>query len=429
MMWIAFAIASLCAAAFVLWGLLRRGATASSAAEVALNRTLLEEKLAELDSQQAEGEIDAGQRRELEVEYKRQFLVDSGDIGDDQVRDRGRWIFPVMAVAVPLFAVLVYLRIGAADELVLRDLFEERFTGVTAETPAAVVRALDEEIFRRLEELGQRHPSRPVYPVLLARFSHDRGDLPGAIHHYRRAVALLPADGSLMAEYAQVLFLASNNEMTEQVRSAVLSAYTLAPNDQTALGLMGIAAFQESRYEDAIRHWQRALRQLPGNSPSRQALQAGIQSAEQRLTLALVEGTEVEGTGVEGTETRGADNDAEADPKSTGVVVEVSLAEGLDVPPDTTVFVYARAWQGAAMPLAIKRLTRADLPARVTLDNSATMNPAITLESADELEVVARVSFAGNATPASGDLEGSHGPVKATALAEPLSLVIARKIP
>ena len=418
MMWIAFAITALCAVAFVLAGLLRRGAMDQGVAEAALNRTLFEEKLAELAEQEASGEISAAQRQSLQVEYQRQFLVDNADLAGERVRDRGRWVFPLLAVAVPLFAVWVYLRIGAAEELTLRELFEQRFTQVTAETPAAEVQAMDAEIFQRLQRLTRSRADRPVYPVLLARLSMERGNPAAAIDYYRRAVELLPADGALQAEYAQALFLASDNRVTADVRSAVQSAYTLAPDDQTTLGLMGIAAFQEARYRDAIRYWQRALDQLPANSASRAALVAGIDSAEQHLATQLVVG-----------DPGAAEEDSGADLQTgASLVVDVSLADGFDVPPETTVFVYARAWQGAPMPLAIARLTRADLPARVVLDNSLAMSPAMNLDSAAELEVVARVSFAGTATPAPGDIEGNQGPVGSDG-DEPLALVIDREIP
>jgi len=416
-MWIAFAAVALCAAAFVLAGLLRRGAMEQGVAETALNRTLLEDKLAELAEQEARGEINAVQRQTLEVEYQRQFLVDSANHTTGRVGDRGRWVFPVLAVAVPLFAVGIYLRIGAAEELALRELFEERFTTVGMETPPAVVEAMDAEILQRLEQLNRSRSDRPVYPVLLARLSMERGEVGAAIDHYRRAAALLPADGALQAEYAQALFLARGNQLTDEVKSVVQSAYTLAPDDQTALGLMGIAAFQEARYRDAIRYWQRALDQLPANSASRMALMAGINSAEQRLAGELVD---------DGAEAAAPTSDTDLH-DGTRLVVEVSLAEGLEVPPETTVFVYARAWQGAPMPLAIKRLTRADLPAQVVLDNSLAMSPAMNLDSAAELEVVARVSFAGTAISAPGDIEGSQGPVQRNG-DEPLTLVIEREI-
>src|SRR5690606_14806272 len=108
--------------------------------------------------------------------------------------------------------------------------------------------------------------------------------------------------------------------------------------------------------------------------------------------------------------------------------IDVSLDEGIEVAPDTTVFVYARAWQGSPMPLAIRRLTVADLPLQVVLDDRMAMSPAATLSSADKVEVVARVSLSGQPTPAPGDYQGFVGPVDMAEAGEPLRVVVSEKV-
>lgn len=409
MIWLGLAIAALCAASFVLAGLRYRGGAPGAAAEVDVNRALYREKLAELDAQHAAGDFTDGERDALALEYQRQFLVDNAGLADTATgRERGRWVFLLLAVLLPLFAAGVYLRIGAADELALRDLLDRRMALLGGAAPGEAVQALDAEILADLHRLARSKSDRPVYPVLLARLYQDRGDFAAAVDHYRAAVALLPEDGALHGEYAQALFFAAGNRMTAEVEAATVKAHSLNPDDQTALGLMGIAAYQASRYREAIGHWRQALGQLHPGSPSRTALLAGIQSAEAKLKAAG--------------EDPGADG-------GVSLMVDVELDAGFEVPADTTVFIYARAWQGSPMPLAIKRLTRGELPARITLDESLAMNPAMTLASVPEVEVVARVSFAGTAAAAPGDIEGSLGPVKPGADAEPLSLVMARRIP
>jgi len=411
-MWLGFAIAALGAVAFVLVGMRRRSADVSGAAERAFNRTLYREKLAEVDAQHAAGDIDGRQHSALVVEFQRQFLVDNADLAAGApLGERGRWAFPLLALLVPLLAAVIYLDLGAADELALRELFERRMVLLRGAAPEAELNTLDAEILASLHHLARTKSDRPVYPVLLARLYQDRGDFAAAAEHYRAAVTRLPGDGALMGEYAQALFFAAGNRMGPEVEAAAQAAHSLDPEDRTALGLLGIAAYQGNRYEDAIRHWQQAVRGLSASAPSRPALLAGIHSAEAKLAAA------------------GDQGDDGATAPGLSLVVDVALDDGFDVPPDTTVFVYARAWQGSPMPLAIKRLTRSDLPARITLDESLAMNPAMTLASAREVEVVARVSFSGTAVAAQGDLEASEGPVVPGKAGEPLSLVIARRIP
>ena len=77
------------------------------------------------------------------------------------------------------------------------------------------------------------------------------------------------------------------------------------------------------------------------------------------------------------------------------------------------------------MPLAVKRLRTGDLPVTVTLDDSMAMMPAMRLSAFPEVTVGARISASGQATPASGDLEGEVGPV-APGATSAVDLVIDR---
>jgi cytochrome c-type biogenesis protein CcmH len=92
----------------------------------------------------------------------------------------------------------------------------------------------------------------------------------------------------------------------------------------------------------------------------------------------------------------------------------VTLDEALrdQASPGDTLFVYARAPAGPRMPLAIVRLSAADLPATVTLDDSSAMMPNMKLSTFDEVMVLARISRSGDAMTRSGDLQGSTGPVR-----------------
>ena len=81
------------------------------------------------------------------------------------------------------------------------------------------------------------------------------------------------------------------------------------------------------------------------------------------------------------------------------------------VPPDATVFVFARAPSGPRVPLAVLRRTGRDLPFDFVLDDSMAMAPGMNLSSAREVVVEARVSASGNASPAPGDLTGATAPL------------------
>ena len=93
------------------------------------------------------------------------------------------------------------------------------------------------------------------------------------------------------------------------------------------------------------------------------------------------------------------------------IEVSVSLGSNTQVSPGDTVFVYARAWQGPKMPLAIAKFPVSELPKTVRLDKSMSMAPGMDLTTAPQLEVVARVSKSGSPMAAPGDWQAAQGPL------------------
>ncbi|HSR66084.1 MAG TPA: cytochrome C biogenesis protein, partial [Xanthomonadaceae bacterium] len=91
--------------------------------------------------------------------------------------------------------------------------------------------------------------------------------------------------------------------------------------------------------------------------------------------------------------------------------------------PDATVFVIARMPHGPPMPVAVERHAASELPFTATLDDADSPMPTAKLSSQAQVEVIARVSQAGNAMPQAGDLESA--PVRvALPASKPAALAI-----
>ncbi|NEX17042.1 MAG: c-type cytochrome biogenesis protein CcmI [Halochromatium sp.] len=110
--------------------------------------------------------------------------------------------------------------------------------------------------------------------------------------------------------------------------------------------------------------------------------------------------------------------DTPAEATQSGVQVSVALATELNgrLPPNTPVFIYAKAAAGPPMPLAVQRATLGDLPVQVRLDDSMAMMPAMQLSNFPQIIVGARVSPSGQAMPRPGDLQGETGPIESTVI-------------
>ncbi len=401
---------------FVLWPLLRRERqeSAQAAAHQARLQThvqLFHEHMQELQAALVEGRIDQAQFEQLKLEQERHLLEDESS--REYLRFTrtawGRWLLVGSALGVLLLAGFMYYQQGNRTDLAIQALLAAK----QQEDQQAFMqgRHADPQLARTLAEaLEARLRARPdhsQYWFLLARTRMELGQIDAAVAAYQQVLTLDAQSSLVMGELAQALFLRDDNRITPPVVELAGRAVALDPQNTTALGLLGIDAFQRKDYAAAINHWQRALDLLGPGSAGGAALQAGLARARSEAASAGQ-----------------IDVSQQAEPEGPVIRVRVSLAEPLDLSPELPVFVYARAWQGPRMPLAIARLTLGDLPADVTLTQAMAMSEAASLAQATRVEVVARVAVNGSAIAQAGDWQGSLGPVDPRAPAADLHLRI-----
>ncbi len=126
--------------------------------------------------------------------------------------------------------------------------------------------------------------------------------------------------------------------------------------------------------------------------------------------------------------TSGLANAAAQAGESFRIPVHLALAPSVKLAPTTTVFLIVRAPGGPPMPLAVKRLAVSDLPTELSLSDSDAMVPGRSLRDAGNIEIIARASVSGNATPGPGDYEGRSGALRTDAIAAPIELLIAHPL-
>ncbi|MEV1905386.1 c-type cytochrome biogenesis protein CcmI [Pseudomonas aeruginosa] len=380
--WLAAGLLLLAALAFLLIPLLRGRRAQAEEDRTALNVALYQERIAELAGQQAAGTLTAEQLENGRAEAARELLADTEGSGEERSSRLGRAVPLVAALLVPLVALGLYLHWGASDKVELAREF--------AQAPHSM-----EEMTARLERAVQAQPDSAQGWYFLGRtyMTQERGA--DAARAFERAAELSGRQPEVLGQWAQALYFSGGKKMTAQIKALADEALKGDPAEVTTLGLLGIAAFEEQRYTDAIGFWERLVSVLPNEDPARSAIQGGIQRARERMTEA------------------GQTPPAPAAPAAAGVTltvkVDISDAVKGQVKADDSVFVFARAVGGPPMPLAVKRLTVADLPAEVSLSDADAMMPQLKLSGFPQVELVARVSRAGNAI--SGEWIGRGKPL------------------
>ncbi len=367
--WLAAGLLLLVALAFLLIPAIRGRRAQTEEDRTALNVALYEERQAELVSQHAAGILTDDQLEAGRAEAGRELLADAE--GSDRVRNArlGRTVPLVMAVLLPLLGAALYLHWGASDKVELASEFSQQ--------PRSLA-----EMTARLEQAVKAQPDSAEGWYFLGRSYMAQSRPDDAVRAFSRTVELAGRQPELLGQWAQALYFAGGKQWSASIQNLTDEALKSDPNEVTSLGLLGISAFEGKRFQDAVSYWERLVNVLPADDPSRAALQGGIQRAREQLA----EHPQEEAPAV-----------AES---GVALKVRVQLSEALKakVEPGDVVFVFARAVSGPPMPLAAKRLTVADLPSEVTLRDADAMMPQLQLSKFPKVELVARISRAGNAT-------------------------------
>lgn len=417
-------------AVFILWPLFRlpisRELAVKPVRRDVTQAKLYEEHLVDLDRSLAVGDIDNGQYQALKTELQRTLVLEAKDLKEVESHGGGKGLLAVVAVVVPLVALFLYSQWGAKPDWDIYTIMKAE-----SDTPAKSQEEYDQrskelliEVRSRLKQKPDNHQMR----YLLAERSMAVKDYDEAIAAYKQLLEAEPGSPTMSIKLAQALFVREGNKVTAEVIHHTNVAVKGAPFMYQALEMGGMVAFHEGKYRDAITYWQRAKSQLNANSRSAQALDGAIRKA---ASAAIASGDDLSVSQKPSLDKAKAGDDSEAGSSASaaGFDVAVRLADSLEVAPNDTVFVYARAWRGAKMPLAIQRLKASDLPKTVRLDNSMAMAPGMDMSSAPELELIARVSKSGSPVPQSGDWQATLGPLTLSEAVKAESLVIAERVP
>ncbi|MDT6921171.1 c-type cytochrome biogenesis protein CcmI [Pseudomonas atacamensis] len=384
--WLAAGLLLLVALSFLLIPVLRERRAQREEDRTALNVALYQERVAELQAQQAEGVLDAAQLDSGRAEAARELLADTEGAAAPRVSRLGKPLPLLAAVLVPVLGLGLYLHFGAADKVELTREF--------AQAPQSM-----EEMTQRLERAVAAQPDSAEGLYFLGRTYMAQDRPADAAKMFERAANLSGRQPELLGQWAQAQYFADGKKWSEQIQKLTDEALKADPKEVTSLGLLGIAAFEGERYQEAIDYWNRLLAQLPPDDNSRAALQGGIERAAERLKAS------------------GGQVAQAAAPKSALLTVSVYLASELKgkVQPGDSVFIFARATSGPPAPLAAKRLTVADLPVTVELGDADAMMPQLKLSNFPEVQLVARISRAGQ--PTAGEWIGRSGPVASSTTA------------
>lgn len=397
--WVICAVLLASALAFVLVPLVRNRGTAVGVSRDAVNVSVYRDQLRELETDLALGTITQERHDEARREIERRLLEDTAHTAATTARSGGsRRTAGVVALAIPVLAIGVYFTVGTPQLLDPRLL-------AAGQSPHTIDAQQIEAMVTKLAARLETEPGDARGWMMLGRSYQALDRFKEASAAYARAVAIVPNDAQLLADYADALAMAQGRTLLGEPEKLIARALAIDPDNIKALALAGSAAFSRKDYAQAVVHWERLVKVAPPEAGLGQMAQTSLEEAKR-----LAAGTHGAGAAPSAT-SRPAPVAPPAAAASVSGVVELAPAVAKMVAPTDTLFVFARAAEGSRMPLAIVRAQAKDLPLKFTLDDSSAMAAGVTLSSQKLVVVGARISRSGSAVAQPGDVQGYSAPV------------------
>lgn len=260
-----------------------RIAAAAPREELGALRDRLLAQLHELDVQRGDQSMDpaiaAAEQKRLEFELaqvlKRLEAVSPGKVADIGA-GRAKWaVAAVLLVALPLVAGGLYwlqnrhtLQMMASPEMA---------TGEPGVPPQVL------EMVARLEKRLESQPDDVRGWAQLGRSYAVLNRLQDAKAAYARAYALAPDDKDIVANYAWLLYSENPQQPSKGAVALYRKLQKQDPRNQDALWVLGLAAFHDGNYRQAVASWEKLQAGLPADSPAAKGVRAALEEARGRL--------------------------------------------------------------------------------------------------------------------------------------------------
>jgi len=407
--WVVAALLIVASLIFIIPPLLHRTEKNEFTQRRALNLTIYRDQLSELERDLQNDVLSDEQYQHGREDLERRMLEDVAD--DEPVvtlkTATNRVLVVALAVVVPAAAISLYFTLGSPQAISPETMVASQFSGQAEGMSTAVQNAaaemspeeMDDQIKQMVEQLAERLSANPEDGEgwkMLGRSYLVLENFERARDSFEQAARLLPNDAQVLVDLADSLAMTGGQSLEGRAMELINRALNIAPNHEKALWLAGTAAYERKDFSSALGYWQRLRDMMPPGSKGAEAMDSNIAEVSQLLGVPVVQ-TE--------SSLPAPASSSSGEAYVSGVVsIDAALLKQVDA--NVTVFIFAQAEQGARMPLAVQRVTAADLPFSFRLDNSMAMTPAMSLAKFPRVVVTARISKSGSASPSSGDFQG-----------------------
>jgi cytochrome c-type biogenesis protein CcmH len=344
------------------------------------NLAVFTERVVALEAELEQGKLEQLEFDALKQELEVSLLQDIKQAGDDsldtQMSKKGIFWPSFMSVTLLIMTAYLYQQIGAYQVLSAPVQAANPHEGMEPEMAIA-------QRITMLEEAVKAQPenSQAWFSLGHAYITNSQYDL--AVAAFDAVMALVGKQAELLGPKATALYYKHNKQITADTQAIIDESLTLDPTDPSTLLLVGMDAFFNARYQQAIDSWQLIL---SSERPDidRAALINAIETA--KLSLQKEAGPIIE--------------------KALEVKLEIDPAIATKMITKGTLYLFARTTTESKTPIALTKINDTTLPVTVTLDKRHFLSPDVSFSGLDQVEIIVLISKNGSLKPQAGDLQG-----------------------
>jgi len=181
----------------------------------------------------------------------------------------GRRWFVLLLLAIPFGSFGLYRYLGAP--------------GILDAQPALQGKSHDvDAMLTALEKRLQDKPDDAEGWYVLGRSYLAMQRIADAEAALARAVKLSPGEARMLAQYAEVVAITENGNLQGKARALIAEALELDPQEEKALELAGLSAYQREEWAQAAYYWRHLLKRLPPDSEFYQDIEKALKDARGR---------------------------------------------------------------------------------------------------------------------------------------------------
>ncbi|MDF5703763.1 c-type cytochrome biogenesis protein CcmI [Aeromonas hydrophila subsp. hydrophila] len=382
-----------------------RGEGKQSISRSALNKQLYRQRLLEIGEEREQGVL--AEEQDSLIELQRSLLDDIPDV--EQTARGGKSMIWIPGVLVLLVVSLgLYYKLGSWQEVSrwqdANSRLGELSNRILVERDAEVTEQDLLDFTLALRTRLKDEPNDYRGWLLLGRLSLDGNDPEMAREALERAYGLAPQKAMVAVPYAQALMMTGDDAQADQLLRVAIAQ---DPANIEARSVYAFMALQKEDFKTALQRWREMLPLMEKGSTRYTMVERSIDYAEQQLKKRgmVSAAVPVEASG------QNAASDQVLEVKAGEFPLKVTLADGIALPEDAHLFVFAVIPNGPPMPIAVKRIPGPHFPLTLSLGDGDAMMEGNKLAAYPELQFKARLSRGGNVMNKEGAFEGVSVPV------------------